>query len=242
MKSILVTGVSRGLGLTLVKILLEEKDLTVYGISRTMTPELRDLIDNYGDRLKWMAYDLANVKDIRNDIFKNFIGFKTQIHGYVNNAAIAYDDIATNLNYGPLLNMYNVNVFSPMLITKFAIRHFLLHNIKGSIVHLSSISVHTGYKGLSMYASSKGALEAFSKNVAREWGEMGIRSNTLVAGFMETDMSATLNDDQKNRIYNRTSMKKPTTVESVAETIKYLLNDGASSITGQNIYVDCGTI
>lgn len=52
--------------------------------------------------------------------------------------------------------MYNVNVFSPMLLTKYAIRNMLLHHIQGSIIHISSISVHTGYKGLSMYASSKG--------------------------------------------------------------------------------------
>ena len=99
--------------------------------------------------------------------------------------------------------------------------NFLLHNVKGSIVHLSSISAHTGYKGLAMYASTKGALESFSKNSAREWGERGIRSNTLVAGFMETEMSSTLSNDQKNRIFKRTSMKIPTTKKSVAETIVF---------------------
>lgn len=82
--------------------------------------------------------------------------------------------------------MYNVNVFSPMLLTKYAIRNMLLHHTQGSIIHISSISVHTGYKGLSMYASSKGALEAFSKDTAREWGQLGIRSNVVVPGFMET--------------------------------------------------------
>lgn len=118
----------------------------------------------------------------------------------------------------------------------------MLHNTKGSIVHLSSISVHTGYKGLSMYASTKGALEAFSKNTAREWGEPGIRSNCLVAGFMETEMSSSLSDDQKNRIYQRTSLKKPVEKTSVAATIAFLLSDEANSITGQNIHVDNGTI
>ena len=111
----------------------------------------------------------------------------------------------------------------------------LLHNIKGSIVHISSISVHTGYKGLSMYASTKGALEAFSKNTAREWGGKGIRSNCLVAGFMETEMSSTLSDNQKNRIYQRTSMKQPVDVDSVTKTITFLLSDESISITGQNI-------
>lgn len=69
---------------------------------------------------------------------------------------MAYDDIITNLQIDKLRVMYNVNVFSPMLLTKYAIRNMLLHHIQGSIIHISSISVHTGYKGLSMYASSKG--------------------------------------------------------------------------------------
>ena len=242
MKNILVTGISRGLGIEIVKTLLKEPEICIYGISRIKTPELEQLINENPDRIKWTSYDLGNVEDIRKKIFKDFIGFGTPLHGFVNNAAIAYDDIVTNLNYESLLNMYNVNVFAPMMITKYAIRHFLLHHVKGSIVHLSSISVHTGYKGLAMYASTKGALEAFSKNTAREWGEYGIRSNALVAGFMETDMSSTLTQDQKDRIYKRTSLKVPTQTASVASTIAFLLSDSAASITAQSINVDSGTI
>ena len=129
-----------------------------------------------------------------------------------------------------------------MMLTKLVIRQMLLHSTKGSIVHISSISVHTGYKGLSMYASTKGALEAFSKNTAREWGERGIRSNCLVAGFMETEMSSALSENQKSRIYQRTSMKQPVDINSAADTIRFLLSDEAKSITGQNVHVDNGTI
>jgi len=164
------------------------------------------------------------------------------IHALVNNAAWAYDDIITNINLGLLEKMYRINVFAPMILTKYAIRQMLLHQIKGSIVHISSISVHTGYKGLSMYASTKGALEAFSKNTAREWGEREIRSNCIVAGFMETEMSASLTDYQKNRIYQRTSLKQQVDINSVSETISFLLSDKSKSITGQNIHVDNGTI
>ena len=83
------------------------------------------------------------------------------------------------MDYSKLEDMYKVNVFTPMMMSKYVIRNFLLHSVKGSIVHISSISAHTGYKGLAMYASTKGAIEAFSKNTAREWGERGIRSNTV---------------------------------------------------------------
>ncbi|MDD5659843.1 MAG: SDR family NAD(P)-dependent oxidoreductase [Actinomycetota bacterium] len=239
--NILVTGISKGLGLVTAETLLKYGH-TVYGISRNKSAELENLMNLHPDKLQWLNYDLSDTENIRNNIFKEWIGFKCPLHGFVNNAAMAYDDIVTNLRVEPLEKMFKVNVFTPMLLTKFAIRHMLLHHIQGSIVHISSISVHTGYKGLAMYASTKGALEAFSKNTAREWGELGIRSNCVVAGFMETEMSSTLSNEQRNRIYKRTSLKKAVDIQSVAETISFLLSDKASSITGQNIHVDAGTI
>lgn len=239
--NILITGISKGLGLVTAKLLLKQGH-TVYGLSRNKSTELDVLLADYKENLKWLSYDLSNTDEIRSQIFKNWIGFDTVLHAFVNNAAFAYDDIITNMNIEPLEKMYQINVFSPLLITKYAIRQMLLHKIKGSIVHVSSISAHTGYKGLAMYASSKGALEAFSKNTAREWGEKGIRSNCLVAGFMETDMSAKLSSDQKKRIFNRTSLKSGVEVNSVAETISFLISKSASSITGENIFVTNGTI
>jgi 3-oxoacyl-[acyl-carrier protein] reductase len=239
--NILLTGVSKGLGLRTAELLLENEH-TVYGISRSLTDELKILIEKYPNNLKWLQFDLGNPAEIRQQIFKDWIGLNTPLHGLINNAAIAYDDIVTNINLEPLEKMFQVNVFTPMLLTKFFIRQMLLNNNPGSIVHISSISVHTGYKGLSMYASTKGALEAFSKNTAREWGEKGVRSNCLVAGFMETEMSSTLSADQKNRIFQRTSLKKPVEVDSVSQTIIFLLSNGSNSITGQNIHVDNGTI
>jgi 3-oxoacyl-[acyl-carrier protein] reductase len=155
---------------------------------------------------------------------------------------MAYDDIITNLDYESLDKMYMVNVFSPMMLTKYALRDMLLNKVKGSIVHISSISAHTGYKGLAMYASTKGAMEAFSKNTSREWGQLEIRSNVVCPGFMDTEMSSTLSDDQKNRIFNRNSMKKPVEVDVVASSVLFLLGDGSKGITGQILHVDNGTI
>jgi 3-oxoacyl-[acyl-carrier protein] reductase len=239
--NVLLTGVSKGLGINTAEYLLQ-KGYSVYAISRSQTEKLNNLLLKYPDNFKWLQYDLADGENIRQIVFKNWIGFETPIHGFVNNAAQAYDDIITNLDLASLTKMYSVNVFTPMILTKFVLRQMLLHNIKGSIVHVSSISVHTGYKGLSMYASTKGALEAFSKNTAREWGEKGIRSNCLVAGFMETEMSSILSPNQKDRIYQRTSLKQPVNINCVSETIRFLLSNESKSITGQNIHVDNGTI
>lgn len=239
--NILVTGCSRGVGLEICRVLLNQGH-TVYGVARSHTEEFKTLEGMYPDSLFFKSVDLGNSDDIHKLVFKEFITNKVILHGFVNNAAMAYDDIVTNLNLEKLQKMYAVNVFTPMMLTKYAIRNMLLHHTQGSIIHISSISVHTGYKGLAMYASSKGALEAFSKDTAREWGGLGIRSNVVVPGFMETAMSSTLTAEQKDRIYKRTSLKKATSIESVAETVAFLLSEKAQSITGQNIHVDAGTI
>jgi len=241
MKNILITGVSRGVGIHTASILLEN-GYNVYGISREMSNTVKNLLNRFTNKFYYYSYDLENVSDINKKIFKEFLPLDIPIHGFVNNAAYAYDDLITNANYNILKKSFDINVFSPVIIIKYVIRNMLFNNICGSIVHVSSISVHTGYKGLSMYAASKGAIEALSKNIAREWGEKGIRSNCVVAGFMNTDMSAKLSPEQKDRIYQRTALKKATEISAVAETILFLLSDKSSSITGQNIFVDSGTI
>lgn len=240
-KNILITGITQGLGLTTARTLLA-KGYKVYGVARREVAEFNELQKQYPDKLEIILTDIADTDATVGGIFKDAISYGTPLHGFVNNAAMAYDDIISNLNYDQLVKMYQVNVFTPMMITKYVIRNMLLHQVKGSIVHISSISVHTGYKGLAMYASSKGALEAFSRTTAREWGERGIRSNAIVAGFMETSMSSSLNQGQKDRIYKRTSLKQPTSAECVANMIEFLLSDASVSITGVNHFVDSGTI
>ncbi len=240
-KNILLTGASRGLGLTIAAQLITA-GYTVYGISRNLTKQLEQIQKDNPDRLFLNQIDLTNTEKLKTELFDKFLPLDIPLYGFVNNAAIAYDDIITNLNYQPLEDMYRVNVFTPLMITKYVIRNMLLHNTKGSIVHISSVSAHTGYKGLAMYASTKGAIEAFSKNTAREWGARGIRSNVVVPGFMPTEMSAKLSAEQMQRIYNRTSLKTATTTQSVAATVAFLLSEQAHSITGQNIHVDSGTI
>lgn len=239
--NILVTGCSRGVGLEICSVLLREGH-TVYGVARSYTDEFKALEQQYSGKLFFKSIDLSDSEGARKSVFKELITNDIVLHGYVNNAAVAYDDIVTNLNLDRLKAMYEVNVFTPMMITKYAIRNMLLHKTKGCIIHISSISVHTGYKGLAMYASSKGALEAFSKDTAREWGVMGIRSNCVVPGFMATAMSASLTEEQRDKIYARTSLKAATNINSVAEMVAFLLSEKACSVTAQSIHVDNGTI
>jgi 3-oxoacyl-[acyl-carrier protein] reductase len=241
-KNILITGISRGLGLAIAKAVVAA-GWTVYGVSRTASAEFGALAESAPGRVHFLAFDLADAGGVAQAVFgKDFAGLQVPLHGFVNNAAAAYDDLVSNLDAERLQAMYAVNVFAPMMATKYFIRNALLHGGGGAVVHVSSISAHTGYKGLAMYASTKGALEAFSKNTAREWGERGIRSNCVVPGFMDTAMSGSLSDEQRQRIHARTALKAPVSLESVAATVVFLLGEGAASITGQNVFVDSGTI
>lgn len=241
MKWIIVTGDSRGVGREIAYQILDETDFGVIGISRSSEESADELLVKYPNRFRALSYDLANVVGVK-QLYRDKIRKIGPIYGLVNNSAMAYDDIISNLNVDELETMFQVNVFSAMHLSKYAIRDMILHKTQGSIVHISSISAHTGYKGLSMYAATKGAMEAFSKNTAREWGSKGIRSNCVVPGFMETSISSTLTGDQKKRIYQRTSLKKETDIASVASTVLFLLSDKAKSITGTVVHVDNGTI
>ncbi len=242
MKNVLLTGASRGLGLEVCSQLLS-LGYTVYAVSRTESKALLKLKKTYKKRLLFKSADLSQPQEAQKAIFsEDFISFKIKLFGVVHNAASAYDDIATNLNLGKLETMFNVNVFSPMLITKSAIKNMILHKTCGSIVGVSSISVKTGFKGLSMYAASKGALEAFSKNISREWGAKGIRSNIVAPGFMPTEMTSSLSKNMMEKISKRNALQKDTDIKSVAAMICHLLSEKSNSITGQIISVDSGAI
>lgn len=239
--SILVTGVTRGLGLAVAENLLQRGDM-VYGLARQTSPAWEQLAGAYPDQARFQTVDLSSPETLKETLFETFIPLETPLHGLVNNAALAYDDLATNLDLDRLDEMFRVNLYSAMVLSQEVIRRMLLHKIAGSLVHVSSISVHTGYKGLAMYAASKGAIEAYSKNLAREWGSRGIRSNCVVAGFMDTDMNAELSEEDRGRIHRRTALQQATSIDSVASTIAFLLSEESASITGQNLTVDSGTI
>ena len=238
--NVLVTGGTRVLGFATARLLLE-RGHRVWVVGRSSSEAVQELQTQYGEQLRFAACDLSDLSTIKELVFDKMIGAEP-LHAVVNNAAYAYDDLVTNLSLEKLEAMFSVNVYVPMLVTKLAIRNMLLHRSAGSIVHVSSVSTQQGYKGLSMYAATKGALEAFSKNVAREWGRMKIRSNCVVPGFMETDMSSSLSDEQRQKIYGRTALGCATDVNDVARMIEYLISDVSSCVTGQNFVVDAGTV
>ena len=241
MDRVIVTGDSRGLGAEIVETLLKSDEYEIVGISRSQSDRTTQFEKSYPDKFEHINFNLAEPDDI-GTLYKERLKPRGPIYGLVNNAAMAYDDLVTNIDIKNLQKMFNVNVLSPIMLSKFVLRDMMLNRTEGSLVHISSVSTSTGYKGLSMYSSTKGALESFSLGIAREWGERGIRSNCVAPGFMNTDMTASLDETQKERIYDRTGLGQPTDETDVAELVSYLLSQSAKSITGEVIRVDSGTL
>lgn len=146
MQWIIVTGDSGGLGRAITRKILKDGIYGVIGISRKENDVVESIKKEYENYVH-INFDLLDTQQIKN-LYKEKIKKIGTIYGLVNNSAMAYDDIVTNLSYDKLDEMYHVNVYSPMMLTKYAIRDMILHKTKGSIVHISSVSAHTGYKGL----------------------------------------------------------------------------------------------
>lgn len=241
MRWIIVTGDTGSLGSRIVEKILGKSDFGVIGFSRGSTTRTQQTEIRHQGRYLRFSCDLSKPENLPS-FFKKKIQPLGVIYGLVNNSAFAYDDLVTNANLEQLEKMFKINVISPILLTKLCIRNMILHRTAGSIVHISSVSASTGYKGLSMYAATKGALESFSKSVAREWGRLGIRSNCVAPGFMETMMTQSLSDELKGKIYGRTALKRETDPSSVAECVFFLLQEHSNSMTGTVLHADNGAL
>jgi 3-oxoacyl-[acyl-carrier protein] reductase len=135
--------------------------------------------------------------------------------------------------------LLRINVTAPIILTKYVVRQMMAGD-GGRVVNISSIIASTGYNGLSAYGASKAALIGFTKSLAREVGRLGITVNAVAPGFIATEMTAALQDDDRARIMARAALRRLAEPTDVANAVSYLLADNARNITGTVLTVDAG--
>tara|TARA_B100000212_G_scaffold287542_1_gene228387 strand:- start:125 stop:802 length:678 start_codon:yes stop_codon:yes gene_type:complete len=221
--NILITGDSRGLGYELCKQYSASHSVT--GISRSKH------VDGQWNHL---SHDLS-LKTVPNQLLHALIETDVLIH----NAAIASSKLAMIETLKSAEEQFDINFLSPFILTKAWMQHRLRLRKPGHVIFISSICSKRSFRGLSIYSATKSAINSYSKSIAFEMGKKNIRSNVVVPGYMETDMSSSLSDDQLKKIQSRCPMKRLAKIEEVCSAVGFLI-ESSDFINGSEIVVDGG--
>ena len=233
-KIVLVTGASRGIGLEVAKLFSKE-GYKVIGTSRGDF-NLGDLI---GDNSAMsVQLDLMSKESI-NDLFEVLKSKDILPSVLINNAGITKDQLFLRMKDKDWDEVIETNLNGLFRVTKALIKP-MVKNKFGRVINISSVAGLMGNSGQVNYSSSKSAMVGFSRSLAKELGSRNITSNVVAPGFIETDMTTFLNDDEKIEVSKNIPMKRFGTVEDVAKCIVFLASDKANYITGQIISVDGG--
>lgn len=237
MHNVLVTGGSRGLGLAIATT-LASRGFRVIALARSRTDELRQAIDAYPDRLLFRAFDLADTAAIGGMVaeLRREIG---PVYGLVNNAGLGTGGLLSMMRDRDIESLVRLNTLSPLILTKYVLRSMMAAR-GGRIVSVSSIVASNGFKALSAYSATKASLEGFTRSLAREVGPLGITVNAVAPGFVNTEMTRELDEDDRHRIISRSALRRMVGPDDVAAAVAYLMSDEARNVTGITLTVDAG--
>jgi len=239
-----VSGGSRGLGLAIVERLLERGD-RVATFSRTRSGRLDDLAARHPERLFATTLDAADAAAVSSFVGATVARFG-RIDSCIANAAIAAEGVLATAADAVIAELLAVNIQGSIVLVRECVRQWLVQprpptpDGTGSAVLVSSSVAARGSPGLSVYAATKGALEAFAHSLAREVGSRGIRVNCVAPGFLETDLSASLPVGDRARLVRRTPLGRLGMPADVVGAIDFLTSRRSAFITGQTITVDGG--
>jgi 3-oxoacyl-[acyl-carrier protein] reductase len=239
MRSVLVTGGSRGLGLGITQK-LAAAGYRVIAVARKKSKDVAAAEAEHGAQgsIQFVSFDLGKIEEI-----PNFVrGLRKEfgpLFGLVNNAALGHGGALALMHNTQIEELVRVNTLSPIMLTKYVVRN-MMSDGAGRVINVASIVGFTGYSGLSAYAATKASMIGFTRSLAREVGRLGITVNAVAPGFLATEMTHGLAEEQREQIVRRTALRRLTDVEDVANAVEYLLGDKARNISGTVITVDAG--
>jgi len=240
-RSILVTGGSRGLGLAIAQK-LAASGYRVIGVARNRTKDVTAAM-SHADRagagtLHFVPFDLGKIDEIP-ELVRSLRKEFGPLFGLVNNAALGHVGALATMHNSKLEEQVRVNTLSPIVLSKYVVRGMMSAGT-GRIVNVASIIGFTGYSGLAAYAATKTSMIGLTRSLAREVGRLGINVNAVAPGFLATDMTHGFDAETLQKIMRRTALRRLAEVEDVANAVEFLLGDNARNITGTVLTVDAG--
>jgi 3-oxoacyl-[acyl-carrier protein] reductase len=238
-KVVLITGASRGIGKAIAEECLLEGATVAFSYisSNNQTQELEIELSKNGGRVKGFLSDASNydaAQKLVDDVVEEF----GTIDVLVNNAGITRDTLLMRMTEEQWDAVINVNLKSAFNLTK-AVQRPMLKARSGSIINMSSVVGVKGNAGQSNYAASKAGLIGFTKSIAAELGSRNIRCNAIAPGFIETEMTKSLDEKVVEEWRNGIPLKRGGQPLDVAKATVFLASDMSSYITGQTLHV-CG--
>jgi 3-oxoacyl-[acyl-carrier protein] reductase len=238
MRTVIVTGGTKGIGLAIVRALAADGYRAI-AIARRRSSELAEAEEAAAPgAIHFHACDLAKTEALAAHVKALREAFGAP-YGLVNNAGIGTSGVLATMADRDIEHLVQVNVTAQLILTKYVVRAMMAGG-SHRIVNIGSIVASTGYTGLAPYAATKSALGGFTRALARELGPLGITVNMVAPGFVDTDMTAELNPAQLAQIARRSALGRLASTVDVAAAVLFFLSDAAHSITGTTLTVDGG--
>lgn len=242
-KTAVITGGVRGIGKCIAKTFCENgaNVIVCYVNNDTAAEDTRKELEQYGTIVKMVKGDVKDPQTAKNvaELIKNDFGKKVDI--LVNNAGITKDKLMIKMDVEDFSNVIDVNLNGAFYMLK-EVGTLMLKQRSGAIINMSSIAGVKGNPGQLNYSASKAGILGMTLSAAKEFGRRGVRVNAIAPGFIDTDMTSVLTEEQKKNAISNVSLQRMGETQDIANTALFLASNLSGYITGQTICVDGGIV
>lgn len=242
-KNAIITGTNRGIGKAMLKT-FSENGYDVWACARIRTDEfetyVREISEETGNNIRPVYFDLMDEKAIKEGMKKIF-SEKRKIDVLINNAGVPYGGLFTMTSVEKMREVYEINVFSQVLIMQLVARQ-MMRQKSGCIINMCSVGGIETNPGYLAYGSSKAALIWITKSISKELGVYNIRVNGIAPGLIDTDMGNYKSKQELDKVMQRMSLNRMGEPEEIAKAALYIASEDASYMTGHIMVLDGGRV